>query len=333
MLTRGHCIGKGKGLVGRAAESGRLVLADDVYQAPGWVANPQLPDTRSELAVPISSGGTVLGVLDVQQSQPGALKQEDAVLVQAIANQVAVALQNARSYAETQQRADREALAASRLAVVARIATVVASIPTPDEMLQAVVTLVKSNFDLYHAHIYLLDASGETLDLVRGAGDVGRRMVFEGRQIALSAEKSLVARAGRARQWVIVNDVRVDPDFLSHPLLPETRSEMAVPMIAGERLVGVLDVQDARIGRFTTQEALIMTTLAAQAAVALQNARSYVRAQREAEREALINTISERIQATDSIESALQVAVREVGRALGARHASVRLGLEDEEQE
>ena len=230
----------------------------------------------------------------------------------------------------TEARKTQEMIAkrATELARVAEVATTVATIQSPEEMLQTVVDLTQQAFALYHAHIYLLDESGKRLMLTKGAGEVGRKMVTEGRLISLDTEKSLVARAARTRSGVIVNDVRLDPDFLANPLLPDTRSEMAVPMIAGDRLLGVLDIQDEEADRFSHEDANIMTTLAAQVAVSLQNARSYARAQRQAEREALINSISERIQATNSVENSLQVAVREIGRALGAQHTAVRLGLE-----
>jgi PAS domain S-box-containing protein len=229
---------------------------------------------------------------------------------------------------EVKQAQDTIAKRARELEKVASVSTSVSTIQTPDEMLQTVVDLTKESFDLYHAHIYLFDEAEKMLVLTKGAGEVGRQMVAEGRKIALGAEKSLVARAARSRQGVTVNDVRQDPDFLPHPLLPETRSEMAVPMIAGDRLLGVIDVQDEEVGRFSQEDINILTTLAAQVAISLQNARSYARAQRQAEREALINIISERIQATNSVETALQVAVREIGRALGAQHTAIRLGLE-----
>jgi PAS domain S-box-containing protein len=217
---------------------------------------------------------------------------------------------------------------AVELAMVAEITTRVSTIQSPDEMLQTVVDLTKQAFNLYHVQIYMLNEPGDTLVIARGAGEIGHKMVSEGRRISLDAEKSLAARAARNRQGVIVNNVHQDPDFLPHPLLTETCSEMAVPMIAGGRLLGVIDVQDSQYNRFTPEDVNIMTTLAAQIAVSLQNARSYARAQRQAEREALINAISERIQATNSVESALQVAVREIGRALGAQHTAIRLGLE-----
>ena len=100
-------------------------------------------------------------------------------------------------------------------------------------------------------------------------------MVAEKRSISLEAEQSLVARAARTMQGVTVNDVRSDPDFLPHPLLPETRSELAVPLVVGGQVLGVLDVQSEQVGRFTEEDIRIQATLASQVAVALQNARQY----------------------------------------------------------
>jgi GAF domain-containing protein len=113
MLAKGHRLSKGKGLVGRAAEANAPVLVPDVSLNPDWLPNPLLPETKSEVAVPIAIGDQVLGVLDVQHNIPDGLRQDDVILLQAIANQVAVALQNARSYSEIHQQAEREALITS----------------------------------------------------------------------------------------------------------------------------------------------------------------------------------------------------------------------------
>ena len=114
---------------------------------------------------------------------------------------------------------------------------------------------------------------------------------------------------------------------MPNELLPDTRAEMAVPLMVGERVLGVMDIQSAELNRFTEEDVSIQTVLASQVAVALQNARTYAQTQRQAEYEALINSISQKIQSTTSVENALQVAVRELGRALGAARTSVQLNL------
>ncbi|MBK9052564.1 MAG: GAF domain-containing protein [Chloroflexi bacterium] len=164
---------------------------------------------------------------------------------------------------------------ARELDAVAQISTAASTIQETGHLLQTVVDLTKGYFALYHSHIYLLNEMGDTLVLTTGAGDVGRKMVSEGRTIPISHEQSLVARAARSRQAVIVNDVREVSDFLPNPLLPDTRAEMAVPLLVGGRVLGVLDIQGNTPGRFTAQDANIMSTLASQVGIALQNARSF----------------------------------------------------------
>jgi GAF domain-containing protein len=148
-----------------------------------------------------------------------------------------------------------------------------------NELLQNVADLTKSSFDIYHAHIYLLNEAGDTLTLVAGAGEVGRQMVAQQWQIALEREQSLVAQAARTRRGVIVNNSRAEPDFLPNPLLPETRAEMAVPIIAGDQVLGVLDVQAETVDRFTEADLRVQMTLAGQVAAALQNARLFAEQQ------------------------------------------------------
>jgi len=118
MLAAGHKLPKGRGLVGRAAENNEPVLVADTTLDPDWVPNPLLPDTKSEVAIPISLGEHVLGVLDVQHNTDNGISQEDVNSLRSIANQVTVALQNADSYSELQhnQALLSDALSISRLA-------------------------------------------------------------------------------------------------------------------------------------------------------------------------------------------------------------------------
>jgi GAF domain-containing protein/HAMP domain-containing protein len=118
MLASGHTVPKGRGLVGRAAESNEIVLVTNTAEDPDWLPNKLLPETKSEVALPISYGENVQGVLDVQHNITDGLSQDDVDSLQSIANQVAIALQNIRQYEEAQQSATQlsEALNIAKLA-------------------------------------------------------------------------------------------------------------------------------------------------------------------------------------------------------------------------
>ncbi len=180
------------------------------------------------------------------------------------------------------------------------------------ELLQRVSDLTKASFGLYHAHIYLLNEAGDTLLLAAGAGDVGRQMTAKKWQIPLSQERSLVARAARTRRGDIVNDTRSDPAWLPNSLLPETRSELAVPLIAGERVIGVLDVQANTPHYFRNDDIRIQSTLAAQVAVALENARLFEETQSTLAETATLYQFSRRIIETNDLQ-VLMAVIAEVG--------------------
>jgi GAF domain-containing protein len=201
---------------------------------------------------------------------------------------------------------------------VAEVGTATATILESKRLLQEVVDLTKERFNLYHSHIYLLNEKGENLVLTAGAGEPGRIMAAEGRSIPLDREQSLVARAARERKGVIVNDVTQAPDFLPNPLLPDTRSELAVPMIVGGNVIGVFDVQSDQVRRFTESDVNIQTTLAAQVATSIQNVRSFEQSKSQADLESLVNAIGQKIQRASTVEETLQTAIRELGTALGA---------------
>ncbi len=166
------------------------------------------------------------------------------------------------------------------LQTVAEVSTTIASTLDTQQLLLKVSDLTLERFDLYHAQIYLVDSIGKNLVLAAGSGEIGFKMVNQSRTIPLGKKPSLVAQAARSRQGVIVNDCLTDPGFLPHPLLPETRSELAVPITAGQQLLGVLDVQDNQFERFTQQDLIVLNTLASQISVALRNADTFSQLQK-----------------------------------------------------
>lgn len=256
-------------------------------------------------------------------TQRAILKSQDELGVLANTfNNMATQLQSMVASLE-QQVAERT----KALATVAEISTMVTKIQEPFQMLATMVHLNQRKFNLYHSHVFAYNKETQELKIVACGWKEGDE--HEGTHgtkiIHLSQEQSLVARAARTRQPVIVNDVHSDPGWLPNPLLPETRAEMAVPMIVGDELLGVLDVQAAHVDAFTPEDANIQMTLASQIATSYQSALAYEQAKQQAKTEALVNLISQKIQNATSLESVLQVAARELGRALGSKEARIIL--------
>jgi PAS domain S-box-containing protein len=221
---------------------------------------------------------------------------------------------------------------AAELEMVTQVSVAVSTTLETNKLLQEVVDLTKSRFNLYHAHIYLLDKTGNSLNLAVGAGAVGRQMVAEGWSIPLTQQTSLVARAARTRQGVIVNNVHEAPDWLPNPLLPNTHSELAVPMIVGNQLLGVLDVQAAEVDYFTDEDVRIQTILASQMAVALQNAARYDQTQTmlsetelQARRLVLLNEMSAEANLAISREDIFNIIVNRVSGMLATDQISLNL--------
>ncbi|MBX3057630.1 MAG: GAF domain-containing protein [Anaerolineae bacterium] len=225
-------------------------------------------------SLPLQIRNETIGFLGIQAGPDNPLTPDEQEFLDAVSKEVAEALEAARLFEQTQDALSEQERLTAELETVAQVSTVASTILEADALLQAVVDLSKTSFNLYHVHIYLLNETGRKLVLKAGAGNVGRLMALEGREIAIDAD-SLVARAARTRQGVLENNVRKTVDFLPHPLLPNTQAEMAVPMILGDKLVGVLDLQSDTIDSFSHEDLKIQRTLASQIAIAIENARQY----------------------------------------------------------
>jgi signal transduction histidine kinase len=285
-----------RSLIARAARTGEAALENDVDQAPDYFAHPLLPDVRSELASPMLVGGHLIGVLDVQSDELQGFNPDDLYVLRILAAQVAVSLENARHFEETRQTLERRS---HQVQLATDVAQRIAGAPALDELFLRVVTLVQERFGYYHAHIYMLDAgssptgagAGDGRDLVMkaGSGEVGRAMKAAGHRISLAAERSLVARAARGGEPVLAPDVRQEPSWLPNALLPETRSEVAVPITLRGEVLGVLDVQNRTVGSLGSEDELLLLGLCGQVAVAIDYRRAETRREQvEAERERLI---------------------------------------------
>ncbi len=281
------------------------------------------------LTVPLKFRDETIGKMVVQGLDAG--DSEGMSLANAVAERLGTHLESLRQFAETQRGQIELDKRAQQLAAVAEISTASSKELDTERMLQSVVTLTQRKFGLYHAHIFTFNESTASLEIQACGWQEGDE--HEGTHgtttIPVAQEQSLVARAARTRQAVIVNNVHNEAGWLPNPLLPNTASEMAVPMIVGDQVLGVLDVQSDQLNAFTDEDANIQTTLASQVATALQNARTFSQAQQQAERESTLNAISQKIQSATTVEAVLQIAARELGHALGAPMTIAQLSMKD----
>ena len=137
--------------------------------------------------------------------------------------------------------------------------------------------------------------------------------------------KGLVGRAASSKRTVLVSNVVAEEEWLPNPLLPDTKAEIAVPIVIGNQVFGVLDVQHNVINGLTEDDSQLLELVAAQVAIALRNAHLYSQVQRQADRETMINEISQKIQRAVDMDGVLQVTAQELGQSLGVRRATVQL--------
>ena len=210
------------------------------------------------------------------------------------------------------------------LATSAEVTRHLAAILDPRQLASEVVNEVRDAFDYYYAQIYLLDEAGENLVIAGGTGEAGVTMLARGH--SLPKGRGLVGRAADANASVLVPDVSLEEGWLPNDLLPETKAEAAIPITIGEQVLGVLDVQHNVAYGLTDEDVILLESLAGQVAISLRNARSYEQTRSQAEMQTIVNIIGQKIQRTTSVEDTLQIAVRELGTAIGASRVRARIG-------
>ena len=250
----------GRGVVGQVALTRQPVLLNDVTTSETYVEVN--PNVRSELAVPLVAKNRLIGVMDIESEQADYFGPEHLRLLTLTASRIAQAIENARLYARISRQAQT-------LTVLNEIATELTSILDLDPLLERVGQLLRRLIDYQMFTIMLLDEKGEML-VTRYAWRFGYAHAPL-RRVAITS--GLVGAA--VREWRLVNvpDVRQDARYV--PMNAETRSELIVPLFHKGRIIGVLDLEHTRTGFFNEEHERVLTTLAAQVAIAIENARLY----------------------------------------------------------
>lgn len=258
-VVRNLSIGLGEGIVGAAAAQREPVLVTDARADARYLGNSDM--VRSELSVPLIVRQRLVGVIDVQSTAPGAFKDYDSTLLRLIAGRVAAAIDNAQLY----RRAERQY---RTIRTLSRVSQEFSAILNLDELLSKVASTVRGliNYDAFS--ILLIDEAQLALRH-RFSIRYDERVKLDN----IPLGRGLTGAAATSREVVRVHDTAADPRYIaSHPGI---RSEIAVPLVIQDRVIGVMDLESERIGYFTEDHSRTLSLLAPSVSIALENARLY----------------------------------------------------------
>jgi GAF domain-containing protein/anti-sigma regulatory factor (Ser/Thr protein kinase) len=285
MINAGHKLAVGgNSMIGAsiAQKQGRIAL--DVGEEAVFFENPYLPKTRSEMALPLIVGDEAIGALTVQSVEEAAFHDEDIDALQTMADQLAIAIQNSNLHRQAERR--------SRLLKAAnRVGKEVTSILDLDQLLPQTVNIICESYGLYYAGIFLVDAASQYAMLRAGYGKAGKAMIDEGHKLKVGTESMIGAcvAMGEARIALDVGEERV---HFKNPHLPHTRSEMALPLVYGGKVLGAVTIQSSEERAFSQDDITTLLTMAEHLAVAIHNAR-LIEQLKEAHNEILRNKVFE----------------------------------------
>jgi sigma-B regulation protein RsbU (phosphoserine phosphatase) len=249
----------GRGLVGAAVEEGKPIVVNDVREDPRYVE--AVPGSLAELVVPLRRKGRVIGALNLLSNTTGQFTETDEALLRQFGAHVAVAIENARLFEDARQYT-------STLETLAEIGREFGAILQLDELLTRIANLTKRLIDYRTFGILLLNEEDGELEMKVAVsyGDAERM-----RRVQLGI--GLVGYAALHKEAVLVPDVSKDPRYIN--VVDDARSELVIPLMLKDRCIGVFDLESPELDAFTKNHVEILTLLASQAAVAIENARLY----------------------------------------------------------
>jgi len=295
----------GQGITGTAARTGHPVRVSDVSQDPRYIN--AIDSVRSELAVPLMFRGKCVGVLDIQSHHLDYFTKDQQNILFVLANRLAVAIENARLFQQVRAQAET-------LLVLNEVGREISSILDVEELLRRTAELVKRVIDYQILSILLYDDEQKVflhrLDVKHGQRVQGK--------LRAAATEGIVGAAATLREPVLVPDVTADPRYMM--VNPETRSELAIPMVHKGKVIGVLDLESPQLNYFTADHVQTLSILAANLAVSVENARLYEQVARGEAR------LERDLQAAKRIQGALlrPVPTDDYGLDVAARYVSAR---------
>jgi sigma-B regulation protein RsbU (phosphoserine phosphatase) len=312
----------GQGLVGLAAATGERILVDDVSNEPRFRFIDVLPETRSEVVIPLKLKNQILGVLDVQSDQAHAFHPNDLLILEALADTITRAVEGARLYNAVQRRADQ-------LTLVAEVSKSVSSSLELRTLMENVSSLIHNRFGYPYVHLFTVHPNRRLIEYQAGSGT--RSQDLAGYTISLDDEQGIVSWVAREGKTVLANNVKQNTHYRAFPLPPEdTSSELCVPLLYDNIVVGVLDIQSDRLNTFTEDDRLIFEAVADNIATAIHNADLYRSEQWRRQVGDSLREVAGLVSADASVDDVLEAILAELDRNLAVDVSAIWL-MEDEE--
>ncbi len=311
----GHKLAVGsKSIVGYVTKNKTSLVVNDTSLDPNYYANPLLPETRAEAALPLLVGDRVLGVLDVQSTRPFVFAEENVKTLQILADQLAVALVNSELFAEAQERLSQHRL-------LHHVTTAAASSTTIEEALNSAVQGLQVTLGGDQISILMADKEQKNLEVKSSIGYPNE----ESARLKVPFGVGITGWVASHRQAQRINDVTKDSRYIS--VNSKARSELAIPLIYRNEVLGVLNVESNRVGAYSENDEEMLGTLAGSLAAIIAHSRLLEQFRQQVERERLLYEITSKIRRTTSPEKILAVTAEEISKAIGARRTQVRVGF------
>ena len=257
----------GQGLIGESAKLGEQIVCDDVQSDPRYRFIDSLPETKSEVVIPLKIEDRVLGVLDVQSNQKNAFHPNDLLILHALADNIARAVEGARLYNDLRRRADQ-------LTLVSEVSKSVTSTLDLSQLMRDAASLIHEKFGYPHVSLFTVHPNRRLIVYEAGSGKRSKKL--EGFSISLDDAKGIMPWVARSGKTMLANDVSKDERYIHSPLPPKnTQSELCVPLIFNENVVGLLDIQSDKLNAFTEDDQIMFEAVADTMAAAIRNADLY----------------------------------------------------------
>jgi GAF domain-containing protein len=306
-----------KSIVGYVAGRGEPLIVNDTLKDATYFANPLLPNTRSEAAIPLMVGERIVGIMDVQSEHPFVFTEDNLRTLQILSDQLAVAVVNSELFAETQEHLSQHRL-------LHHITTSAASGTTLEEALESAVTGLQVTLGGDRVAIMLTDRERKILEVKAAVG-----YSVEIMNLHVPIGTGITGWAAAHRRSLRVDNVKDDPRYIEGS--SNTVSELAVPLIYRNEVLGVLNVESEMTSAYTENDEEMLGTLGGSLAAIIANARLIEQIRARAERERTLYEITNKIRHSTDMRSILAITAAELTKAVGARHAQIQITTEPEE--